>query len=191
LVKDPQADDAPKMGKLVLESAARMQALIDNLMDLARGRLTGGLPLNREAVPLEPVLREVIDELNASQPDRLVEAVISLDRPVDCDRLRIAQLFSNLLGNALTYGSPDRAVRVRAACDQDNFELSVVNAGEPIPPAALDHLFHPFYRSKAYQNREGLGLGLYIAHEIAIAHGGTLSVQSTAEETRFTFRMAV
>jgi sigma-B regulation protein RsbU (phosphoserine phosphatase) len=72
-----------------------------------------------------------------------------------------------------------------------NFELSVANAGEPIPPAALQRLFHPFYRSKAYQNREGLGLGLYIAHEIAIAHGGTLEVKSTPEETRFTFRMAV
>jgi sigma-B regulation protein RsbU (phosphoserine phosphatase) len=90
------------MGQLVLESAARMQALIDNLIDLARGRLTGGLPLNRNALPLEPVLREVIDEHRASQPDRLVETTVSLDRPVNCDRLRIAQLFSNLLGNALT-----------------------------------------------------------------------------------------
>jgi signal transduction histidine kinase len=191
LVKNPQGDDAPAMGKLVLESAARMQALIDNLMDLARGRLTGGLPLNRADAALEPVLREVIGELRASQPDRLVETVISLDRPVNCDCVRIGQLFSNLLGNALIYGSPDRPVRVRAACDAESFELSVANAGEPIPPAALARLFNPFYRSKAHQNREGLGLGLYIAHEIAIAHGGTLGVKSTPEETRFTFRMAV
>ena len=170
LVRDPQAPDAPKMGQLVLESAARMQALIDNLMDLARGRLTGGLPLHRDAgKPLEPVLREVIAELHVSQPDRLVETSISLREPIDCDRVRMAQLFSNLLGNALTYGSPDYPIRVRAACDQGSFELSVANAGEPIPPAALEHLFHPFYRSKAHQNREGLGLGLYIAHEIAIA----------------------
>ncbi len=190
LVRDPHGEDAPKMGKLVLESAARMQALIDNLMDLARGRLTGGLPLNRDAdEPLEPVLRQVIDELHASQPDRVVETVISLSRPVNCDRARIAQLFSNLLGNALTYGSPNEPVFVRAACEVENFELSVANAGEPIPNAALAHLFHPFYRSKAYQNREGLGLGLYIAHEIAIAHGGALSVESTDEETCFTFRM--
>lgn len=191
LMKDPQADEAPAMGKLVLESAARMQALIDNLMDLARGRLTGGLPLSRSDAALEPVLREVIDELRASYPDRRIETVISLDRTVNCDRIRVGQLLSNLLGNALAYGSPDRPVLVRASCDEGNFELSVANAGEPIPPVALERLFHPFYRSKAHQNREGLGLGLYIAHEIAIAHGGTLAVQSTPEETRFTFRMAV
>ena len=69
--------------------------------------------MSRDAAPLEPVLRQVVDELHASQPDRLVETVISLNRPVDCDRARIAQLFSNLLGNALTYGSPDQPIRVR------------------------------------------------------------------------------
>jgi phosphoserine phosphatase RsbU/P len=69
------------------------------------------------------------------------------------------------------------------------FELSVANAGEPIPTAALERLFQPFYRSTVLRDREGLGLGLYIAHEIAKAHGGTLEVQSTQEETRFTFRM--
>jgi signal transduction histidine kinase len=190
LVRDPHAEDAPRMGKLVLESAARMQALIDNLMDLARGRFAGGLPLHRDAETLlEPVLREVIAELHVSQPERLVETSISLSEPIDCDRVRIAQLFSNLLGNALSYGSPDHPVRVRAACDHGSFELSVANAGEPIPPAALEHVFQPFYRSKAHQHREGLGLGLYIAHEIAIAHGGTLSVKSTDQETCFTFRM--
>jgi signal transduction histidine kinase len=190
LVQDPHAEDAPRMGKLVLESAARMQALIDNLMDLARGRLTGGLPLNRRGdEPLEPVLREVIDELQASQPDRVVEAVIFLNGSVNCDRGRIAQLFSNLLGNAFTYGAPRQPIRVTALCDEESFELCVANAGEPISSAALESLFHPFYRSKAHEHREGLGLGLYIAHEIAIAHGGTLTVQSTDEETCFTFRM--
>jgi len=190
LVRNPQAGDAPKMARLVLESAARMQALIDNLMDLARGRLAGGLPLNRDAnEPLEPVLRAVIGELHASQPDRVIEAVISLSVLVNCDRARIAQLFSNLLGNAFTYGDPDQPIRVTARCDRGSFELSVANAGEPIAPAALEYLFHPFYRSKAHEHREGLGLGLYIAHEIAKAHGGSLAVESTHEETRFTFRM--
>lgn len=190
LMKEPLHKDAPAMSRLIQESASRMQALIDNLMDLARGRLTGGLPLSRNAnAPLEPVLREVIAELHASQPDRVVEAVISLSEPVDCDRARIAQLFSNLLGNALTYGSVDQPVRVRASCDEGYFKLAVANAGEPISPAATERLFHPFYRSKAHEHREGLGLGLYIAHEIAKAHGGTLGVESTVEETCFTFRM--
>ena len=150
----------------------------------------GGLPLSRDAgEPLEPVLRHVIAELKAHHPDRVVEATFSLIEPVNCDRARIAQLLSNLLGNALAYGSAEQPVRVRAACDGGTFELSVANAGETIPPAALKLLFQPFYRSEAQKNRAGLGLGLYIAHEIATAHGGMLTVESTQEQTRFTFRM--
>lgn len=167
-----------------------MQAMTDNLLNLARGRLGGGLTLSRDArEPLEPVLRAVIDELRVSHPDRVVEAAITWIKPVDCDQSRIAQLFSNLLSNALTYGSVDQPVRVEAISDEMNFELSVANAGETIPPAARDRLFQPFYRSSVIHNREGLGLGLYLAHEIATAHGGTLTVQSSEEETRFTFRM--
>jgi signal transduction histidine kinase len=191
LLETPLSEDAKNMAGLMRESAARMLALIENMLDLARGRLGGGLTLHRDAgEPLEPVLRGVIAELHASQPDRLVETEFALVEPIDCDRVRIAQLFSNLLGNALTYGSKAQPVRVRAVSDAASFELSVANSGDPIPPAALEHLFQPFYRS-ALHNREGLGLGLYIAHEIATAHGGTLSVESTQKETRFTFRMPV
>jgi signal transduction histidine kinase len=191
LLETPLSEDAKNMARIMRESAARMLALIENMLDLARGRLGGGLTLHRDASePLEPVLREVIAELNASQPDQLMETEFALVEPIDCDRVRIAQLFSNLLGNALTYGSKAQPVRVRAVSDAASFELSVANSGDPIPPAALEHLFQPFYRS-ALHNREGLGLGLYIAHEIATAHGGTLSVESTQKETRFTFRMPV
>jgi signal transduction histidine kinase len=192
LLKTPLTPDAVTMGGLMRDSAWRMSALIDNLLDLARGRLGGGLTLNRDASEhLDLVLQAVIAELNAIWPDRIVEKAFNLAEPIHCDPGRIAQLFSNLLGNALTYGSVDQPVRVRAFTEAGSFELSVTNAGEPIPAAALEHLFHPFYRSAVHQNREGLGLGLYIAHEIATAHGGTLEVKSTAEETCFTFRMPI
>jgi signal transduction histidine kinase len=188
--KAPLDEESMTMGRLVRDSASRMVSLIDNLLDFARGRLGGGLTLNRDAnKPLEPMLREVIAELSANRPGRVVEAVFALIEPVNCDRVRIAQLFSNLLGNALSYGSSDQPVRVRAISDAGNFELSVANAGAPIPPDALERLFQPFYRSAVLDNREGLGLGLYIAHEIAKAHGGTLGVTSTEGETCFTFRM--
>jgi signal transduction histidine kinase len=190
LMKTPLTESAVTMGRLVQESASRMLALIDNMLDLARARLGGGLTVVRDAdAPLEPVLRAVIAELNVSHPDRLVEATFTIAAPVSCDRARIAQLFSNLLGNALTYGAKDRPVRVRAISNTDRLELSVANAGDPIPAAALERLFQPFYRSAVLQNREGLGLGLFIAHEIATAHGGTLDVESTPQETCFTFRM--
>ena len=183
-------DRALHLTQVIKDSATRMNALIDNLLDLARGRLAGGLPLTCDASePLEPVLRSVIAELRASMPDRAIETHFALAGPIYCDRGRIAQLFSNLLSNALTYGVASEPVRVRAIRHPAFMELSIANAGEPIAPAALKHLFQPFYRNGVSQHREGLGLGLYIAHEIAIGHGGTLEVESTAQETRFTFRM--
>lgn len=136
-----------------------------------------------------PVLRTVVSELSASYPDRIVETNFALVDPVHCDRSRIAQLFSNILSNAMIYGLPDQPVRVNAVSGVGSFELSVANAGEPIPPEATEGLFQPFYRNALVHDREGLGLGLYIAHEIASAHGGTLVVRSTPEETCFTFRM--
>jgi sigma-B regulation protein RsbU (phosphoserine phosphatase) len=135
------------------------------------------------------VLREVIAELHTTWPDCLIQTEFSLPNPVNCDHRRIAQLLSNLLGNALTYGSPTEPVRVEAASTTDQFILSVANAGDQIPPAALERLFLPFYRGAVKPNGQGLGLGLYIAHEIATAHGGSLEVRSTPKETRFTFRM--
>ena len=104
-------------------------------------------------------------------------------------RARIAQLLSNLLANALTHGAPDAPVRVDAHTDAARLELSVANRGDPIPPATQQRLFQPFSRASLRPGQQGLGLGLYIASEIARAHGGTLEVSSTAEETRFTFRM--
>jgi len=188
--KTPLDSETVTMTRMMRESASRMVALIDNLLDFARGRLGGGLPLTRDAgQPLETVLQTVISELNASYPNRLVETEFNFIEPVYCDRGRIAQLFSNLLGNALAYGSSDQPVRVRAISSLAGFELDVANGGDPIPEAALGHLFQPFYRSAVMHDREGLGLGLYIAREIATAHGGTLEVQSTQAETRFTFRL--
>ncbi len=192
LLKMNVEEKAGNMARFILDSGMRMTSLIENLLDLARGRMGGGFSLNRDAlVALGPVVQGVIAELRISHPDRVVETELALTGPINCDPSRVAQLFSNLLGNALSYGSPDRPIRVRALCEQGYFELSVSNAEEPIPPAALGRLFQPFYRSAALQNREGLGLGLYIAREIAVAHGGTLDVESTQEETRFTFRMPV
>jgi signal transduction histidine kinase len=190
LTKTSLDEKAKAIVDLVRGSATRMAALIDNVLDFARGRLGGGLQLERSSAGnLEPLLRHVIAELQTSAPDRLIDIGIAMTESVDCDRGRIGQLVSNLVGNAIDHGAPDQPIQVSAATQDGWFELSVTNAGEEIPPAALEHIFHPYARGAHRPNRQGLGLGLYISNEIAKAHGGTLGVISTRDQTSFTFRM--
>jgi sigma-B regulation protein RsbU (phosphoserine phosphatase) len=160
------------------------------VLDFARGRLGGGLTLDRDAhKPLEPVLHQVIDELRLSSPGRQIDAEYAIDVPVNCDRVRIGQLVSNLVGNALSHGASNEPVRVRSATENGLFRVSVANGGEPIPESAMEKLFEPFFRGEVRASRQGLGLGLHIASQIAKAHEGKLTVTSTPEETRFTFEM--
>ena len=180
---------ASNFAALMQGSVLRMSLLIDNVMDFARGRLGGGIYLQRRVQPVEPMLKQVIAELHASHSDRQIDGTFDIDEPVDCDVQRIGQLFSNLLGNAISHGSPDQPIEICAATKSGTFKLSVTNSGDPIPPAAIDKLFQPFYRGQESDSLQGLGLGLFIACEIAKAHSGTLEVSSTAEKTRFTFRM--
>jgi K+-sensing histidine kinase KdpD len=172
---------------LIQETIARMSGLVDNVLDFARGRLGGGLDVYRRPVDLGPVLKQVIAELRAVWPNRMIEVQLALLQSICCDRVRMAQLVSSLVENALAHGAADAPVRVWAACDDDMLEVAVANGGEPIPMGMLERLFEPFARNG--ERRGGLGLGLYIAAEIAKAHGGRLDVSSTADETRFTFRM--
>jgi signal transduction histidine kinase len=190
LLKTPVSEKASRMIDVILASAKRMSGLIDDVLDFARGRLGSGMTLDRTASePLEPVLRQVIGELQTAFPGRTIDAAITLHSPIVCDSARVAQLFSNLLGNALTHGAAAMPILVRATTDQDVFQLSVSNGGDPMAPVVLERIFQPFSRGAARAGQQGLGLGLFIAAEIARAHGGTLGVTSTVEETCFSFRM--
>jgi signal transduction histidine kinase len=172
------------------KSVMRMAGLIDNVLDFARGRLGGGLGIDRQACTALPIrLAEVIQELQLANPGRRIETEIVLADDVTCDPDRLAQMLSNLLGNALTHGSEEAPIHVRAVSDGVGLEISVANGGEPIPEAFRGQLFKPFSRAAVKPTQQGLGLGLYIASEIARSHGGDLSLASDAAETRFTFRM--
>lgn len=176
--------------RLMNETIRRMGGLIDDIMDLARGRLGGGIGIERSTRErLEQTLAQVVDEMKAGYPDRSIEVRFDLPRPIAVDHARIAQMFSNLLGNAIMHGAEDRPVVVEASVTDGEFLLAVANSGEPIPQAALDRLFQPFYRGEVRPSMKGLGLGLYIASQIAQAHGGRIEVKSDYDETRFTFRM--
>ncbi|WP_235938775.1 GAF domain-containing sensor histidine kinase [Schauerella aestuarii] len=171
-------------------SVGRMANLIDNVLDFARGRLGGGLMLNcDDSEPLEPALHQVVAELQSAWPERRIDTSIDQLGAVYCDRPRLAQLLSNLLGNALTHGSSDAPIVVEAYRLDDVLHLAVENAGAPIPPATIERLFQPFFRASAAPAQQGLGLGLYIVSEIAHAHGGTLSVVSDDHVTRFALTM--
>jgi len=181
--------DAGETLRLMQGSVSRMSALIDDIMDFARGRLGSGIEIGRSDVQLAPVLRQVIDELRRIASARTIVAELRIDTPVHCDAARIGQLLSNLLANALTHGSSETPIHVTAHRADGWFELSVSNSGPPIPAAALERLFQPFFRGETRASQQGLGLGLYIAFEIARAHGGTLTATSSPERTTFTFRM--
>jgi sigma-B regulation protein RsbU (phosphoserine phosphatase) len=184
----PGAREANLVG-IIKGSAARMGELIENVVDFARGRLGGGMVLNRQPTLLDPILRHVVDELRTRWPEREIKTEFYLSEPIDSDAPRISQILSNLLSNALTHGSTEGEVLVRAFLESGQFELSVSNTGRPIPPQALDRLFQPFTREEGRPSQNGLGLGLYIASQIAEAHGGAVTAISNEEETRFTFRM--
>jgi signal transduction histidine kinase len=187
----PLDQQAARVAEMVGRSAVRMAELIDNVTDLTRSRLGGGLVLNLELrADLVATLAQIVEEARLVRPDREINSVIQLDHTVNCDRARIAQMFSNLLANALTHGQADGPVWVTAYSTADRFELSVANLGDPIDPSTLTHLFQPFSRASVKPGQQGLGLGLYIASEIARAHGGSLTVDSDHEETRFTFSIS-
>ena len=183
-------DRGQRVLKMMQQSSLRMSELIENLLDFARGRLGGGINLAREThFTLEPALTQVINELRSAWPERAVETRFEFAAPVSVDAARIGQMVSNLVGNAFTHGDVDTPVRVTAISDTTGFWLSVANEGTPIPPEVREKLFQPFSRGEVLRNQQGLGLGLYISAEIARAHGGVLSVQSTGDETKFIFRM--
>lgn len=186
----PLNEDQELAVEMTERSVHRMSDLIHDALDFTRGRLGGGITLeSRSDRPVEPVLRQVIGEIRTIWPQRQVVTHFDLRESIHYDRKRIAQLFTNLLSNAMTHGKADKPVTVSVASHGGTFELSVANAADPIPPAVQARLFEPFKRGNAGNYQQGLGLGLYIASEIAKSHGGTLSMVSTEEETRFTFRM--
>ena len=189
LSRRPKDETETGVLRMMEATVLRMTGLIDNLLDFARGRLGGGITLNRANRPLQPVLEQVVSEFRYASPERLIETDFRIAEPVNCDRSRVGQMASNLIGNALIHGAPDSPVRIHASTGNGMFELSVANSGEPISPSAMEHLFQPFFRGKVRASHRGLGLGLHIASEIAKAHEGSLTVKSDAAETRFTFLM--
>ena len=191
--------------ELMQTTLQRMEALVGDLLDLARASLGEGIPVTIEPCgTLDADIAQVVDEVRTASGREIV-ASIDLGGTVACDRQRLCQLVSNLLDNAVAHGASESPVRIEAvrieavridagridAGRADNaFRLTVANSGSPVPPEVRESIFQPFVRAgRGAGEGGGLGLGLYIAAQIARAHGGALSIDSDAGETRFTFQM--
>ena len=167
---------------------SRASQIVTNLMDFARGRLGAGIEVvASRPVDLEPVLRAVVREIEqmAEQP---IALAIDLPRPIRADPQRLGQLLSNLLGNAVTHGPEGTPIRVTATDRDGTLRLAVTNQGPPIPEEVRPSLFLPFARG-GRASLQGLGLGLYIAAEIARAHEGRIDVESDEGGTTFALTM--
>jgi two-component system sensor histidine kinase/response regulator len=182
---EQQSDD----GELVRRTAARMRSsgehmsrMIEDMLDFARARLAGGIPVRIEQLDLESVVRHVVQEQQATHPHRQIDTQFEGDLIGEGDPERLAQAASNLLGNALQHGEQQAPVRVQVDGSQPEcLMLSVTNAGG-IAADVLPHLFEAFHRGQRYAGRSnGLGLGLYIMQQIVQAHQGTVEVQSDDE----------
>lgn len=170
-------------------SAGRMNELVSNIMDFARTRLGEGIVLKRQPVELEDMLTQVAEELRLAFPKRNLITAYNISEEISCDPDRLGQLVSNLLANALTHGFSDTPVYLKAVSVNNVLEISVINNSDPIPESLQSRLFAPFTREGSRPSQNGLGLGLYIAAEIARAHNATLTCTSNAEETTFLFSM--
>ncbi len=174
-------------------AATRMTEMIRTLLDFTQVRFHGVLPVTPAPTDLGDVARAIVDELRAAEPDRAIDLEVRCDARGHWDPARLAELMSNLVGNALVHGAGGEPVHVLIDDAGDEVRLRVHNGGAAIAPEVQARLFEPFRRGAGRTSTAragGLGLGLYIVRQIVLAHGGTISVESTeGGGTTFTVRL--
>lgn len=179
----------------MFNSAKRMSKLINDLIDFTRTHLGPGIPIRVKQGSVVEVCELVVNELRTFHPEQLIDLHVPPQLDAIFDESRIAQVLSNLIGNAIQYGQPDTAVTVRASGSETDIVICVNNRGQTIPAEKLGSIFDPMVRIAAsvsadYAERTSLGIGLFISREIVQAHGGRVDVTSTEEAgTTFTLTM--
>ncbi|MDB5943186.1 MAG: hypothetical protein JWQ13_2752 [Ramlibacter sp.] len=170
----------------IVNSAVRINSIIEQVVDFTRAQAEGVMPIVRTPGNLADQLFKVVQETQVRYPARTLQLRSAGNFEGSWDEGRVGQLLSNLLGNAFLYGSRDSTVTVEMSATQKDVIFSVHNDGPAIPPADLERIFEPMARGTMNESggerREptGLGLGLYICREIVLSHGGSLQVESSA-----------
>ncbi len=163
-------------------SAGRMSRMIRDVVDLAAARQGGGLIVHPLHDDLGSITRQAVDEIALAHPRRAIALELDGDLRGRFDRDRMLQALSNLIGNAVAHGQDP--IEVSAVSDATHVRVSVSNAGKPIDPDLVPHLFEPFRRGHERRS-DGIGLGLYITAQVVSAHGGSLEVRSGPIATVF------
>lgn len=181
-------DMSVRVAARMLNSANRMNRMIADLLDLTRTRFGDRIPINRLPMDLEPLCRQVVAELEGVVPAGTLRFSPQGNLHGEWDHDRIAQVLSNLVRNAIQHGSPSDPILLVARDDGDTVALTVHNGGAPISQRAMQTIFEPMVRHVTDEKANtGFGLGLYIASQIVLAHGGTLDAVSTEDRgTTFT-----
>lgn len=169
-------------------TTSHMSAMVTQLLDVTRLRGNGVYPLKFEEVDLDALVEDRVESLRAARKCAAIETVAGRGNGIQADASALRRAIDNLVGNAVRHGDPATPISVRVVQRDGTAEISVTNAGEPIPAERLPTLFEPFTQG-TNPHRDGLGLGLYITREIATAHGGTLEVESDESRTCFTLRV--
>jgi two-component system, sensor histidine kinase and response regulator len=180
ITSNPTSDTNRRTAEKLKASARRMQRMIDDLFDLARARLAGGIPIAHAPADLLKVVRRSLTEIETAHPEVKITLSQRGTTEGEWDADRLYQVVSNLLGNAVRHGTK-APISVTLAGDDECVSLSVHNEGA-IAEDVRDHIFDPFRSTAARRARgEGLGLGLYIVQQIVVAHHGSLEVATSAE----------
>ncbi len=175
------SDSQQRVLSRISRASVRASRLIVDLLDFTQARLGSGLSVSLDLIDLHQGIAEHVDELALVYPGRALKHVRSGEGVCLADPNRMAQLVGNLVSNAMAYGQPDAPVTVASTVEATTYTIAVHNQGTPIPPETQAALFQPMTRGTTGGEGRSVGLGLFIVREIARAHGGSVSVQSTPQ----------
>nr|WP_295943036.1 hybrid sensor histidine kinase/response regulator [uncultured Acidovorax sp.] len=186
LKRQPPPDKTALMADRVLGASQRMGHMIEDLLDVTRIRQAGGLALQLGPAHMQTLVQRTLDEVATSHPERPIDSTLAGDLAGTWDAERLCQVITNLVGNALHHGSADHPVRIAVDGSRPEEVSITVSNGGTIPARLLPHLFDPFRGGEREPGRhQGLGLGLFIAHQIVRAHHGTIEARSHNDVTSF------